>query len=253
MSTHEIRVLAVDDDAALHDLLRAFFKTCSVRPSTLNNANNLTDVVARERPSVIVLDVMMPGIDGLSALKALRASGDTTPVIMVTGRAEVVDRVIGLELGADDYISKPFLPQELSARIHAILRRNLPVSEPCAQGFGVYRFGPFELDFNVRLLRRDGEPVRLTGSELALLGVFVRHPMEILSRARILLLWHTEYADVSERSIDVPVWRLRQAIEDEPSRPRMIQTMRGIGYMFVPPGSDANADSILPPEDDVNA
>jgi two-component system phosphate regulon response regulator OmpR len=253
MSKHEIRVLAVDDDAALHELLRDFFKTRSVRLSTLNNANNLTDVVARERPSIIVLDVMMPGVDGLSALKALRASSDTTPVIMMTGRAEIVDRVIGLELGADDYISKPFLPQELSARIHAILRRNLPVSEPCAQRFGVYRFGRFELDLDAHLLRRDGEPVRLMGSELTLLGIFVRHPMETLSRARILFLSHTEYADVNERSIDVPIWRLRQVIEDEPSHPRIIHTMRGIGYMFVPPGSDANADSIPAPGGDIDA
>lgn len=253
MSRDEIRVLAVHDDAVLQDLFRVFFKTRGVRLSTLNNANNLTGVVARVRPSIIVLDVMMPGIDGLSALKALRTSGDTTPVIMVTGHAQNVDRVIGLELGADDYISKPFLPQGLSARIHAILRWNLPVFEPVVRRFGLHRFGRFELDLDARLLRRDGDPVRLTDSQLTLLGVFVRHPMETLSRARLLILWHKVFADVSERSIDVPVWRLRQAIEEVPSRPRVIQTMRGIGYMFVPPGSQASADSIPAPRGDIDA
>ncbi|WP_321863580.1 response regulator [Burkholderia cenocepacia] len=229
------QVLLVDDDAELRDLLRRFFQQRGIEFSVLHDATNLARRLERERPAIIVLDLMMPGVDGLTALKQLRASGDTIPVIMLTARAEGVDRVLGLELGADDYLGKPFMPQELLARIQAVLRRQGPprttaVREkptPC-------RFGRFELDFSTRTLLCEGAPVKLTGGEYALLEVLASHPMETLSRTRLIELLHGPDAEVTERGIDVPVWRLRRLIEDDPSNPRRLQTVRGIGYMFIP-------------------
>ncbi|MBR8227179.1 response regulator [Burkholderia vietnamiensis] len=230
-----LQVLLVDDDAELRDLLRKFFQQRGIAFSVLHDATNLARRLERERPSIIVLDLMMPGVDGLTALKQLRARGDTIPVIMLTARAEGVDRVLGLELGADDYLGKPFMPQELLARIHAVLRRQGPPPPAVVQEKRApCRFGRFELDFSTRTLLCEGAPVKLTGGEYALLEVLASHPMETLSRTRLIELLHGPDADVTERGIDVPVWRLRRLIEDDPSNPRRLQTMRGIGYMFIP-------------------
>jgi DNA-binding response OmpR family regulator len=238
MSEPEIRVLLVDDDSALCALLRTFFSERNVGITAIANANDLNRAVVRERPSIVVLDLMMPGVDGLTALRNLRSTGDNTPVIMLTARAEGVDRVIGLELGADDYIGKPFMPQELMARISAVLRRHAAFPGPTGERPATYRFGPFELDLAARTLSKDGTPQRVTPSEIGLLSVLASHPMETLSRSRLLSLWHGAFVDVTERGLDVPIWRLRRLIEDDPSQPRIIQTMRGIGYMFVPPQDD---------------
>ncbi|MGF6763809.1 two-component system phosphate regulon response regulator OmpR [Paraburkholderia sp. GAS33] len=239
MSDTPIQVLLVDDDADLRDLLRTFFQQRGIEFSVLHDANQLMRRLERERPSIVVLDLMMPGIDGLTALRQLRTSGNTIPVIMLTARADGVDRVIGLELGADDYLGKPFMPQELLARIHAVLRRHAqaPLAVQ-AERREAFRFGCFRLDFATRTLYRDDDPLKLTGSEYALLEVFALHPMEALSRTKLVDLLHGPYAEVTERGIDVPVWRLRRLLEDDPANPRRIQTLRGIGYMFVPGNSD---------------
>ena len=171
----------------------------------------------------------------------MRASGDTIPVIMLTARADGVDRVVGLELGADDYLGKPFMPQELLARIHAVLRRHAQPSGSAAAAVEkreALRFGRFRLDFARRTLFRDDEPLKLTGGEYALLEVLATHPMETLSRSKLVDLLHGPHSEVTERGIDVPVWRLRRLLEDDPANPRRIQTIRGIGYMFVPGGND---------------
>jgi two-component system phosphate regulon response regulator OmpR len=239
MSDTPIQVLLVDDDADLRDLLRTFFQQRGIEFSVLHDANQLMRRLERERPSIVVLDLMMPGIDGLTALRQLRTSGNTIPVIMLTARADGVDRVIGLELGADDYLGKPFMPQELLARIHAVLRRHAQAPLAIqAERREAFRFGCFRLDFATRTLYRDDEPLKLTGSEYALLEVFALHPMEALSRTKLVDLLHGPYAEVTERGIDVPVWRLRRLLEDDPANPRRIQTLRGIGYMFVPGNSD---------------
>jgi DNA-binding response OmpR family regulator len=240
MSDRELQVLLVDDDADLRDLLRTFFQQHGIECSVLHDASRLDRRLERERPSIIVLDIVMPGLDGLSALKQLRARGDDIPVIMLTGRAEGADRVIGLELGADDYLGKPFMPQELLARIRAVLRRHAAhAGTLTAKKRASCRFGRFRLDFSTRTLLRDGQPVKLTGSEYALLEVLASHPLQALSRARLLaLLQGPSPSNLTERGIDVPVWRLRRLLEDDPSNPRRLQTMRGVGYMFVPDEAD---------------
>lgn len=244
MSDPSIQVLLVDDDADLRDLLRTFFQQRGIEFSVLHDATNLIARLQKERPSIVILDLMMPGIDGLAALRQLRASGDTIPVIMLTARAEGVDRVLGLEMGADDYLGKPFLPHELLARIHAILRRQNgtvvqpPVVATSAIKRRTCRFGRFELHFATRTLYCEGKPVKLTEGEYALLEIFASRPMETLSRGQLLELLHGPYPNVTERGVDVPVWRLRRLIEDDPSNPRRLQTRRGIGYMFIPDDQD---------------
>ncbi len=245
MTDTPIQVLLIDDDAALRDLLRTFFQQRGIEISVLHDATTLERRLERERPSVIVLDLMLPGVDGLTVLKQLRACGDPIPVIMLTARADGVDRVIGLELGADDYLGKPFMPQELLARIHAVLRRHAPAgalgTRPAPERREPLRFGPFRLDFATRTLYRETEALKLTGGEYALLEVFALHPMETLSRTRLLDLLHGPYSNLTERGIDVPVWRLRRLLEDDPAQPRYVQTMRGVGYMFVPGGEGDEA------------
>ncbi|WP_321857348.1 response regulator [Paraburkholderia tropica] len=239
MSDQALQVLLVDDDEGLRDLLRDFFQQRGVAFSVLHDAANLARRLNLERPSIVVLDLMMPVVDGLTALKALRASGETIPVIMLTARAEGIDRVLGLELGADDYLAKPFMPMELLARIHAVLRRHSGPQYGLSSSQRTHlAFGPFRLDFASRTLFREDEPVKLTRSDYALLEVFARHPMETLSRTRIVNLLYGPESEITERGIDVPVWRLRRLLEDDPAAPRRIQTVRGVGYMFVP-GDDA--------------
>ena len=228
-------ILLVDDDAALRSLLQQFFAARGMRLSMLPSAHGLAECVASERPSIIVMDLMMPDIDGLMALRALRADGNATPVIMLTARAEAVDRVVGLEMGADDYIGKPFLPQELLARVQSLWRRHLHIPDSGKMNTSSYRFGRFELDLAAHALLENGQALRLTNSEYGLLSVLVQHPMETLSRTRLLALWHGAYVDLTERGIDVPIFRLRRLIEDNPATPKVIQTIRGVGYMFVPP------------------
>jgi two-component system phosphate regulon response regulator OmpR len=238
MSNKPVQVLLVDDDADLRDLLRTFFQQHGIEFSVLHDAKGLARRLERERPSIVILDLMLPGVDGLTALKQLRASGNMIPVIMLTALAEDSDRVIGLELGADDYLGKPFRPQELLARIHAVLRH---LSQPQrdmrapAQREPV-RFGRFRLDFATHTLYRDDEPLNLGSSEYALLKVFAQHSMKTLSRANLLDLLHGPHADRTESCVNVSVWRLRRLLEEDPSQPRVIQTVHGIGYIFVPGG-----------------
>jgi two-component system phosphate regulon response regulator OmpR len=227
-------VLIVDDDPVVRDLLREFLQSHNVEVSVLHDGAGLARRLETERPSVIVLDIMMPNTDGLHALQALRAAGDDIPVIFATARGGTADRIAGLELGADDYIAKPFDPRELLARVRAVLRRRGEPHGSAPEARVPYRFGPFELDFTGRLLFRDGERVSLRDAEFAVLRVFVNHPYKVLSRALMHELLHGDGLAFRDRSLDVPVWRLRRVIEDDPSDPRYIQTLRGRGYVFVP-------------------
>ena len=190
-----------------------------------------------QRPDLIVLDLMMPGDDGLTALRRLRDAGDDLPVVMLTARGDGVDRIIGLEQGADDYLAKPFLPRELSARIEAVLRRrsSIPAGTPLAEG-GDVTFGENQFDLSARTLFRGDTPVVITSGEFSLLAAFVQHPHRPLSRERLIELARGPGSDTDSRSMDVQVSRVRKLVEPDPARPRYIQTVWGYGYVFVPDG-----------------
>ncbi|HVW52994.1 MULTISPECIES: response regulator [unclassified Trinickia] len=230
------QILVVDDDAELRDLLRDYLVRQGIEVSVLHDAATLERRLERERPDLIVLDLMMPGVDGLTALRKLRATGDDIPVIMLTARADDVDRIVGLELGADDYLGKPFNPRELLARVQAVLRRRRTIPSAAPEQREPFAFGRFQLDFQSRTLNHEGRPLTLSGSEFALLKIFVNHPMRTLTRERLLELLHGPEYDGTDRGIDVQVWRLRRILESDPSNPRFVQTVRGRGYVFVPNG-----------------
>ena len=182
------------------------------------------------------------GEDGLQILRRLREQKDTTPIIMLTARGEDVDRIVGLEMGADDYIPKPFNPRELLARIHAVLRRRPAADAPGAPSMTdeVVKFGEFELDLGTRVLRKNGEPVPLTTGEFAVLKAFARHPKQPLSRDKLMEIARGREYEAFDRSLDVQVSRLRKMIEPDPSKPRFLQTVWGVGYVFIPDGGQSN-------------
>jgi two-component system phosphate regulon response regulator OmpR len=186
-----------------------------------------------------VLDLMMPGEDGLSVCRRLRASNDRTPIIMLTAKGEDVDRIVGLEVGADDYLAKPFNPRELLARIHAVLRRRPATEVPGAPSseHEVARFGPYTFDMGLRTLRKDGQELPLTTGEFAMLKTLVRHPRLPLSREKLAQLARGREFEPFDRSLDVQVSRLRKLIEADAAAPRYIQTVWGVGYVFVPDGA----------------
>ncbi|REG48400.1 two-component system phosphate regulon response regulator OmpR [Paraburkholderia sp. BL6669N2] len=229
------QILLIDDDAELCDATRRYLVRWGFDVSVLYDARSLEYRLKHERPDLIVLDLMMPGVDGLTALRRLRASGDDIPVLMLTARANEDDRIAGLELGADDYLGKPFNPRELVARIQSVLRRLAAVPDaavpPRRQP---YAFGALTLDFQSRTLNRGETSLTLSSSEFALLQIFVNFPMCTLSRERLLKSLHGPESETPDRNIDVQVWRLRRLVETDPSTPRFIQTVRGCGYVFVP-------------------
>ena len=238
-------VLIVDDDPVVRDHVREFLQKHGLDVSMLNDGMGLKSRVQAARPSLIVLDVMMPGKDGISALRELRHAHDDIPVILLTARSDVLDRVIGLELGADDYLGKPF-DRELLARIRSILRRRhyaLPQAPGAPELRPSYRFGPFEMDFGARELRRDGERIALRSGEFALLKTLVKNAMAVLSRTQLNEQLRGAGAH-RDRSLDVSIWRLRRLLETDPSEPRYVQTVWGQGYIFVPHGDPSAAGRI---------
>jgi two-component system phosphate regulon response regulator OmpR len=230
------KILVVDDDERIRDLLRRYLTQEGFVAIVAEGGAAMDKVMQREGVDLIVLDLMMPGEDGLSVCRRLRAAGDRTPVIMLTAKGDEMDRIIGLELGADDYLTKPFNPRELLARIHAVLRRR-PASEapggPAAED-SVVRFGQFELDLGQRTLRKAGVDITLTTGEFAMLKALVRHPRITLSRERLAQLARGRELEAYDRSLDVQVSRLRKLIETDPANPHHIQTVWGSGYVFVP-------------------
>ncbi|MEZ2352955.1 response regulator [Caballeronia sp. RCC_10] len=234
-------VLMVDDDPVMRDHVREYLQSHGFAVSVLHDGAALKRSIEAERPSLVVLDVMMPGKDGISALRELRSSGEDVPVILLTARSDVIDRVIGLELGADDYLSKPFDPRELLARIRSVLRRRHVDAPGAPEMRPAYRFGPFEIDFTARELRRDGARLPLRSAEFALLKILIRHEMVVLTRAQLNERMRGNSAH-RDRSLDVAIWRLRRLIETDPSEPRYVQTVWGRGYIFVPHGDPGAAE-----------
>lgn len=242
MSERIPKLLVVDDDPRLRDLLRRYLGENGFQVFVADNGVTMNRLWLRERFDALILDLMMPGEDGLQILRRLREQKDTTPIIMLTARGEDVDRIVGLEMGADDYIPKPFNPRELLARIHAVLRRRPAADAPGAPSMTdeVVKFGEFELDLGTRVLRKNGEPVPLTTGEFAVLKAFARHPKQPLSRDKLMEIARGREYEAFDRSLDVQVSRLRKMIEPDPSKPRFLQTVWGVGYVFIPDGGQSN-------------
>jgi len=240
------KILVIDDDPRLRDLLVRYLTEQGLQVQALPDARELDKKLQRDPPHLVVLDLMLPGEDGLAVCRRLRASGETVPIIMLTAKGEDIDRIVGLEMGADDYLPKPFNPRELVARIHAVLRRRtdlLAPGGPAADGKIV--FGPYVLDLSTRMLLRGETPVALTTGEFSLLKVLATHPRQPLAREKMMLLARGRDHDVFDRAIDVQISRLRKLVEPDPSTPRFIQTVWGFGYVFVPdatPVTDRTGD-----------
>ena len=233
------KILVVDDDLRLRDLLKRYLGEQGFAVDTVPDAAAMDRALARVRYDILVLDLMLPGEDGLAICRRLRAAGNPVAVIMLTAKGDDVDRILGLEMGADDYLAKPFNPRELVARIHAVLRRQAPAQAPGAptQDAKVVEFGPFALNLGNRSLARDGEPVALTTGEFALLKALALHPREPMSRDKLMELARGREHESYDRSIDVQVSRLRKLLAEDPQAPRYIQTVWGFGYVFIPDGA----------------
>jgi len=229
-------ILVVDDDRQLLDLLAQYLQASGYRVSTASNATQTRAVLASARIDLIVLDLMLPGEDGLSLCRDLRSRGSVaTPILMLTARSEEADRIVGLEMGADDYLSKPFATRELLARIRAVLRRTrmLPPNLQPVQQARVLHFGDWQLDTTARhLLDAQGTLVALTGGEYRLLRVLLDHPQRVLTRDQLLNLTQGRDADPFDRSIDLLISRLRQRLRDDSREPHYIKTVRHEGYVF---------------------
>jgi two-component system phosphate regulon response regulator OmpR len=232
------KVVIVDDDARIRDLLRRFLSQEGFDVLLAEDGRALDRILQRETIDLIVLDLMLPGEDGLNICKRLRSTGTKIPVIMLTAKGEDVDRINGLEIGADDYLGKPFNPRELLARIHAVLRRRPPAEVPGAptNDKEVISFGDFTLDLGVRSLSKNGQDIPLTTGEFAMLKALARHPRQALSRDKLAQLARGREFEPFDRSLDVQVSRLRKMIEIDPASPKIIQTVWGVGYVFVPDG-----------------
>ncbi len=232
------KILVVDDDARLRDLLRRYLGENGFSVVTAESAQAMNRLWLRERFDLLILDLMLPGEDGLSIMRRLRGAKDSTPIVMLTAKGEDVDRIVGLELGADDYLPKPFNPRELLARINAVLRRRAPDDAPGAPAADVapVEFGEFVFDLARRTLTRNGEDVPLTTGEFAVLKAFARHPRVPLSREKLMEMARGREYEAFDRSLDVQISRLRKIVEPDPAKPRYIQTVWGLGYVFIPDG-----------------
>jgi two-component system phosphate regulon response regulator OmpR len=232
------KILIVDDDPGLRRLLERFLEEQGYRVRAVENVEQMDRLLSRELFQLLVLDLMLPGEDGLSACKRLREANNQMPIIMLTAKGDESSRIQGLEQGADDYLAKPFNPRELLARIKAVLRRQT-VSVPGAPGSEdeTVSFGDYELFLATRELKRGEEVHMLTTGEFAVLKALVQHAREPLTRDKLMNLARGREWDALERSIDVQISRLRRLIEPDPSKPRYIQTVWGVGYVFVPDGN----------------
>lgn len=231
------KILIVDDDVRLRRLLERFLDAQGYRVRAVENVEQMDRLLARELFHLLVLDLMLPGEDGMSACRRLREADNQIPIIMLTAKGDESSRIQGLEQGADDYLAKPFNPRELLARIKAVLRRQSPLV-PGAPGTNddTVSFGDYQLFLGTRELKKGDEVHMLTTGEFAVLKVLVQHAREPLTRDKLMNLARGREWDALERSIDVQISRLRRLIEPDPSKPRYIQTVWGVGYVFVPEG-----------------
>ena len=220
------RVLLIEDDSRLAAMVSEYLGEAGYRVTTAASGASGLERLAKEPYDALVLDLTLPDMDGLEVCRQLRARGDL-PVLMLTARGDAMDRVVGLELGADDYLPKPFEPRELLARLKAILRRGQASSRS-----KLLRFGRLEIDRDARAVRVDGAAKPLTSFQFALLAALAENAGRVLSRDALMDLVRREKMDAFDRSIDVHVSRIRAVIEDDPKKPRRIITVRGAGYVF---------------------
>jgi len=236
---HIDHVLIVDDDRDIRELVSGYLKRNGLRVTPAADGRQMRSFLERDRVDLIVLDIMMPGDDGLVLCRELCAGRHaTTPVLMLTARNDEMDRILGLEMGADDYLAKPFAARELLARIKAILRRArmLPPNLQISEAGQLLGFGNWRLDTVARhLLDQDGTAIALSGAEYRLLRVFLDHPQRVLSRDQLLNLTQGREAELFERSIDLLVSRLRQRLRDDAREPSHIKTVRNEGYVLAMP------------------
>ena len=232
--TQKPHVLVVDDDQEIRSLLSKFLGKHEFRVTAAKDGREMRDALKDWKIDLVVLDLMMPGEDGLTLCRWLRGESDV-PIIMLTAMGEDVDRIIGLEVGADDYIAKPFNPRELLARIKAVLRRATASAIPVGSGQEEkVVFGDFALDIGTRTLKKGDDDIPLTTGEYDLLVAFLEHPKRVLNRDQLLDMARGRAAIPFDRAIDVQVGRLRKKIEPDIKNPTMIKTVRGGGYMFTP-------------------
>jgi two-component system, OmpR family, phosphate regulon response regulator OmpR len=232
MKTETARIVVVDDEPELRALLQRYLTENGFSVRVAADGPGLDKLLLREPVDAIVLDLVMPGEDGLSICRRLRAKSETVPIIMLTARGDPIDRIIGIEMGADDYLAKPFNPRELLARLNAVLRR----SEARSTGNGsneTITFGPFQLDLTAMALQKDGASVSLSAREFAVLSALARHLGKPLSRARIIDLAFGRDAEVTDRAVDVQVTRLRKAMGEDVDEPVWLKTIWGTGYILV--------------------
>src|SRR5919201_3036868 len=239
MAELKTRILIVDDDQRLRELLVRYLGGEGYEVKAVPDAQAMDKQLARDRYDLVVLDLMLPGEDGLAICRRLRGQTSAPAIIMLTAKGDDVHRIVGLEMGADDYLPKPFNPRELLARINAVLRRRAPAGPPGAPAASgeLHRFGRFEFNLATRSLTREGKNVPLTTGEFSVLKVLVQHPRQPLSRDKLMELARGREYEVFDRSIDVQISRLRKIVEDDPAHPKHIQTVWGFGYVFVPDDS----------------
>jgi DNA-binding response OmpR family regulator len=230
------RLLVVDDDARMRDLLQRYLGQQGFETLVAGDGRELDRQLSRNHVDLIVLDLMLPGEDGLSICRRLRGQGVETPIVMLTAKSDEIDRIVGLEIGADDYLPKPGNPRELVARIRAVLRRGRPAPGAPREAGGTVAFGPCVLDLGARTLHRDGREQRMTTGEFAVLVALVQRPRQALTRDQLMSAARGRDHDAFDRSMDVMISRLRKLIEDDPKHPRWLQTVWGTGYVFVPDG-----------------
>lgn len=235
------KILVLDDEAELRQLLQRYLGEQGFQVRTLADSSQLYKLLQRESFDALVLDLMMPNEDGLSVCRNLRAQGETLPIIMLTARGDPLDRIIGLEMGADDYLAKPFTPRELVARIQAILRRQRLAIQPVAphklsSHSDTVSFGDFVLNLETQTLTRNGEVLPLSSTEFLLLRAFIANAGRTLGRERLIELTRGRDCEASDRSIDVQVLRLRRLLETDTSNPQYLRTVWGSGYVFIPEG-----------------
>lgn len=229
------KILVVDDDLRLRSLLERYLSEEGLQVRSVANAEQMDRLLSRENFHLLVLDLMMQGEDGLTICRRLRQASNQMPILMLTGKGDEIDRIVGLEVGADDYLTKPFNPRELLARIRAILRRQTiailgaPTNEAV-----VLTFGPWRLNLGTREMFHEDKPLPLTSGEFGVLKVLVTNAREPMSRDKLMNMARGREYSAMERSIDVQISRLRRLIEKDPSKPRYIQTVWGLGYVFVP-------------------